>query len=190
MDMSKMEHSKKSEDFNQLFSKYQVRFIHFANSYVRDRPIAEDITIDAFMYYWENMQNISSKTNAPAYILTIIKHKCLNHLQHLQVRDDYFKQEQDHSVWELNLRISTLKAFSPYELFSKEIKEITEKTLEKMPKQTRSIFLLSRFENKSHKEIAEQLLMSVKGVEYHISRALRQLKISLKDYLPSEYRRH
>ena len=43
---------------------------------------------------------------------------------------------------------------------------------------------MSRFQDKSNKNIAEELNISVKGVEYHISKALRSLKISLKDYLP------
>ena len=46
------------------------------------------------------------------------------------------------------------------------------------------VFIMSRFQDKSNKNIAEELNISVKGVEYHISKALRSLKISLKDYLP------
>ena len=43
------------------------------------------------------------------------------------------------------------------------------------------------FENKMNKEIAENLGITVKGVEYHISRALKEFRISLKDYLPLFY---
>ena len=39
--------------FNQLFTDYKSRFIHFANTYVGDSMIAEDITIDSLMYYWD-----------------------------------------------------------------------------------------------------------------------------------------
>lgn len=46
---------------------------------------------------------------------------------------------------------------------------------------------MSRFENKMNKEIAENLGITVKGVEYHISRALKEFRISLKDYLPLFY---
>jgi RNA polymerase sigma-70 factor (ECF subfamily) len=43
---------------------------------------------------------------------------------------------------------------------------------------------MSRFGNQSNKEIAEALGLTVKSIEYHITKALKALRISLKDYLP------
>ena len=62
--------------FNNLFTEYQQRFILFANSYVRDRVVAEDITTEAMIYYWENRHTMAENSNIPAFILTIIKRKC------------------------------------------------------------------------------------------------------------------
>lgn len=166
--------------FNQLFSDYQERFVRFANSYVRDTAIAEDMTMESLMYYWENRKKLKDDTNVPAYILTTIKHKCINHLQHMQVKNAF----SEHAAWELNLRISTLKAFEPNELFTTEIETIIKDTLASMPAQTRKIFVMSRYENKSHKEIAKLLNITTKGVEYHISKVLSALRVHLKDYLP------
>ena len=45
--------------FNQLYKEFQRRFVRFANTYVRDLTTAEDITIEAMMYYWENRQSLS-----------------------------------------------------------------------------------------------------------------------------------
>ena len=56
-----------------------------------------------------------------------------------------------------------------------------------MPLQTKRVFMMSRFEQKSGKEIAEALGITVKGVDYHIAKALKALRISLKDYLPLIY---
>lgn len=179
-----MEHSTDLKIFNQLFADYQGRFIRFANLYVRDIALAEDFTIEAMMYYWENRQNLSAGSNIHAYILTIIKHKCINHLQHIQVREEVSAQMQNHAQWELNTRISTLEACDPNELFSAEAQEIVNKTLASLPEQTRKIFIMSRYHNKSYKEIAEELEMTTKGVEYHIARALKKLQVNLKDYLP------
>ena len=47
--------------------------------------------------------------------------------------------------------------------------------------------MMSRFEQKSGKEIAEELGITVKGVDYHIAKALKVLRVSLKDYLPLAY---
>lgn len=89
--------------------------------------------------------------------------------------------------FELSTRISTLEACNPDEIFSEEVESIVRETLDLLPEQTRRIFLLSRFENKSNKEIAEEMKISIKGVEYHISKALKVLRVSLKDYLPLFY---
>ena len=60
-------------------------------------------------------------------------------------------------------------------------------TLSSLPEQTRHIFMLSRFENRSNKEIAETVGLSVKSVEYHIGKALKVRRVSLTDYLPLFY---
>lgn len=179
-----MEHSTDLKIFNQLFADYQGRFIRFANLYVKDIAVAEDFTIEAMMYYWENRQNLSADSNVPAYILTTIKHKCINYLQHLQVREEATEQMQNHARWLLDTRISTLEACDPNELFTAEAQEIVNKTLASLPEQTRKVFVMSRYHNKPHKEIAEELGMTTKGVEYHISQALKKLHTNLKDYYP------
>ena len=87
--------------------------------------------------------------------------------------------------WELSNRIATLEELEPNEIFTAEIQEIVNRTLETLPEQTRRIFAMSRYENKSHKEIADLLNMTTKGVEYHINKATKVLRIALKDYLPT-----
>lgn len=170
--------------FNKLFADYQGRFVRFANKFVRDMPVAEDFTLEALMYYWENRHTLQPGASVPAYILTVIKHKCLNYLQHQQVRSESESRLQSQAEWLLQTRLASLKACEPEELFTAEIEAIVSKTLVEMPKRTRNIFIMSRYENKSYKEIAEQLGLTPKGVEFHISKALKTLRINLKDFIP------
>lgn len=179
-----MDNTNDLKAFNKLFTDYQGRFIRFATMYVRDTGAAEDFVIEALMFYWENRHTLAPDSNVPAYILTIIKHKCINYLQHVRIREDVSERLQNHAAWELRTRISTLEACNPEELFSAEAQEIVNQTLAALPEQTRRIFRMSRYENKTNKEIAETLGMTVKGVEYHMARALKKLHASLKDYLP------
>lgn len=169
--------------FNKVYADYYMRFRYFAQTYVRNWDIAEDITTEAFIAYWENRSNVSSNCNIPAYIMTGIKNKCLNHLEHNRIKISTFDKLQNHTLWELNMRISTLEACNPEELFSEEIQEIINKTLDSLPEKTFEIFMLSRYKNKSHKEIAESLGITTKGVEFHITKALAKLRTNLKDYL-------
>ncbi|WP_459188292.1 RNA polymerase sigma-70 factor [Parabacteroides sp. APC149_11_2_Y6] len=170
--------------FNQLFTEYKNRFVYFANTYVSDNMIAEDIVIESLMYYWENRDKLTSGSNVPAYILTVIKHKCLNYLQRLRTLEEIVEYLKDCDTWELNLRIATLEACNPQKLFSDELQVLVDKTLKTLPEQTRDIFLRSRYHNQSHKKIAEALGFSTKTVEFHITKALKVLRIALKDYSP------
>ncbi len=120
--------------FNQLYKEFQRRFVRFANTYVRDLTTAEDITIEAMMYYWENRQSLSEDSNIPAYILTIIKNKCLNYLRHQQIHEEYSDKIKDYYEWELNTRIATLQACEPYELFISEIQDSSNKPSPTCPK--------------------------------------------------------
>ena len=65
-----------------------------------------------------------------------------------------------------------------------ELRAILAEALDKLPENTRVIFEKNRFEGKKYAEIAEEQQISVKTVEAHISKALKILRVELKDYLP------
>lgn len=170
-------------DFNKLFNEYYPRFIRFAQGYVKETEIAEDFVLEAFSAYWQNRSNLTPGTQPPAYVLTTVKNKCINHLQHIQVRQRAEQQINEHIEWRLNLSISTLQACDPDFLFSKEIQQIVDQTLNRLPQKTHQIFILSRNKGYSYKEIAEEMSLSIKTVEFHISKALQELRLSLKDFI-------
>lgn len=122
-----------------------------------------------------------------ALLLTILKNKALDYLRHEAIHQVAIENLMELSRQELQMRISTLEACDPEEIFSAEIRDIIEKTLQTLPDQTRKVFEMSRFEGKTVKEIAEETGLTVKGVEYHITKSLKALRISLKDYLPLFY---
>lgn len=173
-----------TNEFNRLYRDYKKRFIHFAKTYVGDFSVAEDIVIDSLMYYWENRLALDNKSNIPAYILTVIKNKCLNYLHRERIREDMEKYISDKEEWELNLRIATLEACNPEKLFSDEVQSIIRKTLDSLSEQSREIFIRSKYENQTNKEIAGQLGLSIKSIEYHMTKTLKLLRVALKDYIP------
>ena len=64
----------------------------------------------------------------------------------------------------------------------KELRELIETAIEKLPEQSRKIYLMAREENLSHKEIAAQLGITPKTVENHVGIALRKLRESLNPF--------
>ena len=111
------------------------------------------------------------------------QHKCLNYLRHLRVREDVEQRIQEHQQRVNSLRIATLEACDPQEIFSSEAGRLVDEALAMMSDKTRRIFIMSRYENKTYPEIAAYFSLSVKSVEFHISKALKILKVKLKDYM-------
>lgn len=171
------------ENFNLLFNEYYERFIRFATGYVNDEQVAEDIVSEAFTTYWQNRKSEVIISKPQAYVLTIVKNKCLNHLQHIKIKQQVSRELFEHAQWKLTLNINTLKACDPDFLFSDEIQQIVDKALHKLPKKTKTIFLLSRQQGLTYTEIAKVMSLSTKSIEYHISKALCELRILLKDFV-------
>ena len=170
-------------NFNSIYTTYYRRAFLFTLSYVHNDLVAEDIVSEAIIYLWE----LSKKQEIPsieAVLITYIRSKSLNYLKHLQVQENVYQNLTDKGQRELEIRISTLEACDPKEVMSEELRSKVETLLAGMPEKTRIAFISDRLDGKSHKEIAEELGISVKGVEYHISKAVKLLRDNLKEYAP------
>ena len=171
------------EDFSLFYNKYYVRFFRYAYYYVNNKQVAEDMTHDSILYYWEHRSTLDSKIDTIGYIITTIKHKCLNYLKHLKIEVEYNKKYLDLHEWEVQARIMTLEDESYDNIFSQEIMDIVTKSLSSLPKLTQDIFIANRFHNKSRKELAAELAVSSQSIDYHLKKANMHLASKLKDYL-------
>ncbi|MEA4919244.1 RNA polymerase sigma-70 factor [Proteiniphilum sp.] len=178
-----MERSFNPNSFAELYAAYYQKCFLFTKSYVHDRFVAEDIASEVLIKLYEVIRN-EEINNVSAYLLTLLKNRSLDYLKNLATRKRAYDYLSELGNEELNFRIASLEECDPNIIFSKEIERIIEQTLMQLSSQTREIFMLSRYENLSNKEIALQCDMSVKNVEYHISKALKSLRLSLSDYLP------
>jgi RNA polymerase sigma-70 factor, ECF subfamily len=169
--------------FTNIYKQYYKKAFFFVKSYVHDDSVAEDITSDSLIKLWEKLKTKDIDYVEPL-LLSILKNSSLDYLKHEEVKRVAFKSITDWHYHELSIRIASLEACNPDEIFSSEIESIIHDTLASLPKQTRRAFILSRFKDKSNKEISGIMHISVKGVEYHISKSLKVMRIALKDYLP------
>lgn len=168
--------------FSNIYTSYYKRSFLFVKSYVRDDMVAEDIVSDSLLNLWEIIKK--EKVEHPlSLLLIILKNKSLNYLKHLDIKQNVSESISSKMAHDLNYRLSTLQACDPEEIFSSEITDIVQETLESLPEQTRRVFEMSRYECRSVKEIAEELSISSKSVEYHITKSLKILRISLREYL-------
>lgn len=172
-----------SNAFGIVYKDYFRRLYAFANSYLHDDFVACNIVQDAFLAFWENRHKLNPDTNLPSYLLTIIKNNSLNHLNHLKTRLKAEENIQQHYLRQLEIKCLTLSACNPDELFKTDVEEIISRTMASMPDKTREAIHLSRNFGLSNREIAEKMGISIKGVEFHITKALKIFRENLIDYL-------
>lgn len=171
------------QDFDQLYKQYYSRFITYADTYLKDRALAEDFVSEAFISYWEKRYTLPPDSNPPAYIVTIVRNKCLNHFDHLQVRLRVERDITSDMDWGMSMRNNCLGFCDPENIFSQEIRQIAFSAIRTLPPKTIRTFELSRIQGMSYPEVARTMNMSVKSVEYHISKALSLLCLVLEDFI-------
>lgn len=152
------------------------RFERFAMLYIRIPHHAQDIVMDSFAYVWEHRAELDASRNPESYFLGVIKGKCIDYLRHQQVKRDAEANIMSDAQWELEMSIATLQAFDPDWLYDEELRRRFEAALDELPETTRRIFLMNRIECKTYAEIAGEMGVSVKTVEYRMSSALKLLR--------------
>lgn len=169
--------------FNQLYKDYFRKAYLYAKSYVADDFIAEDIASEAMISVWEKMRS-TEKKELIAFLFIILKNKSLDYLRKKSTQDLYFQRMGDVGMADLEIRISSLEASIPEKVLVSETESIISETLSHFSWQAQDVFRMSREEGLSNSEISSKLGISKKGVEYHITRILKELRINLKEFLP------
>ncbi len=167
--------------FQGIYSQYRQRFTLIALSYVHDAAVAEDIVSESFTYFLEKGDGLEIAGPPQAYVLGIVKNKCLEYLRRCRIR------QTDHGFrpWELEQDIAVLENpdFNA-QLFRSEVEELFRAGLASLPEITRKVFLASREEGLTYSEIAVRYGLSGRQVKREMHKALSLLRVALRDYLP------
>lgn len=168
--------------FEQIVKSYWPRLYAFANIYVINKEAAKEIVQDTFLVLWSQRKYLEDNTCLITYLMVVGRNKCLNYLKSLQLHTIPIDDLNEYTVYQRS-NVYVLEDDSLEILITKELAQAIATSLEKLPAQTKEIFMLSRYNGLKNKEIADQLGISTKSVEYHIKNALKQLKSDLiKDY--------
>lgn len=172
-------------EFGRLFLKYREKFISIARSYTRDEVVAEDIVAESFTNFWDNREKIELQTLPEAYILQAVKNRCLNWLRDRATKMRIERNMQDNACRAMMTEINVLDSTDMGLIFRSDIERIFRKRFESLPEMTRNIFLASRLDDMTYREIAEKYGISERKVKRDIQNVLSVMRHSLKDYLPS-----
>lgn len=161
--------------FEQIFNFYYNRIYSFALNTLFDKTFAEDITQTVFITLWEKRETIEPEIDIAPLLYTIAKNRVYRQTQQMPRKYKYEQTQQD-IVSELS---------DPEETVNYHFMEnILSELIEKIPSARRRIFLLSRKDNLSNREIANRLQISEKTVETQIRRAIAFLKDHMRTENP------
>lgn len=154
------------ENFHALvFSSFRI---------VKDYQRAEDIVQDVFVKLWQNFDKVKHQDNLNSYIHTSIKNSSLNYL-----RDQKPDVKNTVSIESSNLEIHE----EDYTQDNGEHLTKLHQAVDNLPENWREAFILSKYEKLKYYEIAEKMKISVKTVEKYISKALKTLRLNLKNVI-------
>lgn len=157
--------------FEALYWKYSGKLHNFVLSLLYDKSLAEDITQTCFLKIWEHRGNIDIKKSFSAYLFTIARNLVYDETERSLRADEYATRLQDF--------LETGSDHTEKEIDAIFMESEIDKYIDQLPAERRRIFLLSRKDGLTNKEIAARLSISEKTVETQIYRSIKYLKEKL-----------
>jgi RNA polymerase sigma-70 factor (ECF subfamily) len=160
--------------FDYFFDRYYQGLCIYAHRLLKSTSEAEDLVEDFFVRILENRKNIRIERSVKSYFIRSVHNRCLDFIAHQQViihNEEYLKN-----------RFSEAE-FQDYPLINRELEQRLNLAIQNLPNGIRETFLLNRFDGMKYQQIAARENISVKTVEYRISKALALLRKELGEYL-------
>ncbi len=160
-----------------LYNKYWKKLYYAAYKRLGSQCETEDIIQDLFVDLWKNRERLDIKKSFAAYIFTALKFKIFRFIDAKAVRRKYMVNLNSEEITrDFNVEESVL---------FNELFELIHENVEKLPKKCRIVFKLSRYKNYTVNEISKKLNISPNTAQNHISKALKQLRLELKNIMLS-----
>ena len=154
----------KEDIFKKLFERCQPNVQRFLRSKGLGVEASADIAQDAFVRLWNNCKKVT-EDKALSYLFTVSNNLVIDSARKAKTKQRYLSE----------LKIKHENIDPEYQLRMSDFKSKLESTIETMTTGSRDVFLMSRFNDMSYKEIAAALDLSVKAVEKRMSIALKHL---------------
>ena len=168
--------------FEELFFAYHGRLVLFANKFIGDMQVSRDLVQDVFFALWEKSDQLEIKQSPKAYLFQSVKNSCLNYNRHISIKQSV-ESEIGRKILELESQTYNNTDNPYFSLLEQELEEKIDQVIASMPEKCREVFMLSRYEKLKNREIADQLGISIKMVEKHMSKALAILRRDLAEYM-------
>ncbi|MFC5411176.1 RNA polymerase sigma-70 factor [Larkinella bovis] len=165
--------SEPRKGFELLFRQYYTPLCSHAVRFVYSKQIAEDLVSEVFYQFYRTEAFRKVHSSYISYLFTAVRNEAYTYL-----RKEFGKTDSLDNTTETLLTNPHLQPDA--EVHFNNLFLAVNDAIGQLPTQCRRVFLLSRFENKKYDEIAQELQISARTVEVHMSKALRHLRQSLR----------
>ncbi|MCF6333804.1 MAG: RNA polymerase sigma-70 factor [Draconibacterium sp.] len=155
------------EAFDLIFKKYGDRLFGFALKYLKSKEETEGLVQDVFLKIWETRKNLKKESSLKSYLFTIAYHIMCKLFRKKQIREKFVYEISSYSNRTIN---------PEEQLEYKSTLEQVDQLIEKLPKKQKIIFIKSRKEGKSTREIADEMNLAPGTIDNQISAALKFLR--------------
>jgi RNA polymerase sigma-70 factor (ECF subfamily) len=162
------------DSFEILYKKYWKQLFNSAYKRLQSREIVEELVQDIFVDLWSKREIMQINSSLQAYLFTALRYKLFSYFRSQLIRKRHVDYILHHSEGYEN--------FVEDQLYYEELARALENSVGNLPEKYRTIYRLSRNENLTYKEIAAHLNIPVDTVEKQMGKALKLLRIQLKDY--------
>jgi RNA polymerase sigma-70 factor (ECF subfamily) len=154
--------------FDSLFDVYSPKLFGFAVKYFKNETDAEELVQEVFVKVWERRHTINSELSFKAYLFKIALNYIRKYFNKRAISLRYLESLQN------NPEMTAIEPFME-DNFESVLQKITL-IIEQMPPRRREIFVKSKLEGKSSKEIAAELKITTGTVDNHVSEGLRFIR--------------
>lgn len=165
--------------FEKIFKDNFKSLYRYAFTIVKNESAAEEIVQNVFFKIWNKKEQLPDGILLKAYFYRAIHNESLNLIKHHKVRTTY----QLHAIRSGDQHVENASS----KIGMSELQRHLSAAMNELPEQCRTIFHMSRFEEKKYKEIADELNISPKTVENQLGKALKILRAKLIDFLPGMF---
>lgn len=159
--------------FEEIYNRYWYKLFCISYHETGNREEAEELVHDLFESLW-NRRETSNIGHLSSYLVISIKYLISNHIRSQITWRKYKEYMVLHKIQEISTTDDSIQF--------NDLSEAIEKALKMLPEKTSKVFQMSRFDNLSVKDIARELHLSEKAVEYHITKSLKTLRDQLWIY--------
>ncbi|WP_161964059.1 RNA polymerase sigma-70 factor [Chitinophaga flava] len=162
------------KQFRLGFEKFYNPLCMYANSFVKERSICEDIVQEVFVRIWETRKDLVQSDSLRFYLFTAVRNNCLTHLSREQRMTVY-------SLSEIDLEDDDTADITPPVDETLNYQALLGLGIEQLPPKCKEVFLLSRMGELSNQQVADSLGISVKTVNNQLWKALKMLRTFVRN---------